>query len=138
MVVGKDDRGRTYPELGPSCQAQSSGGLIPDDNVVASGDIPQDICHDEFLRGFTEQALVNLGYSDAVVDRYEPLPGSREISQGSRVRTMAVFPSSLPAISSNGLTAESSTSITREFFSSMKLLSICWPIVRMPYNFSKV
>jgi hypothetical protein len=70
---GRDDRGRTYPEIGPICDRVSNGGLIPDDNVVSSGDIPQDLCHDAFLTRSLGEALDELGRDDWVVDRYEPL-----------------------------------------------------------------
>ncbi len=70
---GQDDRGRTYPEIGPKCQSVSMGGTIPDDRIISSGDIPQDICHDGYIQDSIDTALDALGNTDWVVDRYEPL-----------------------------------------------------------------
>ena len=83
---GKDVRGRAYggSVASPSidrdyCTADDdvtgdgTAGLLPATNVVPSADAPADFCHDRHIMAMLEAALSDIGRSDLLVDRHEPL-----------------------------------------------------------------
>jgi hypothetical protein len=52
----------------------------PPEELIQPNDLPQDQCHDQYLREGLERALDQLGHPEWVVDRYEPLdPASGQV-----------------------------------------------------------